>query len=152
MNNMDAVRRLLTDENGQTMEEGEIFNIADPETGIVHCDGNGKPYRYMFSEGSLLLYGGPTQMDIEALSTLGKLLTGEWNIVKLPFKPEMDEVYFTPGLGSNGLIKVLRGIWGDYPYEYALLKVGWIFRTREECEAAFPRIKKEIEEMKEGMK
>ena len=71
------------------------------------------------------------------------LLNGDAEIVKIPWKPKMYEEYWTFGkLGKQWIVGTL--IWKEFPYEILLLDKGWVYRTREEAEAALPAVAREM--------
>lgn len=71
------------------------------------------------------------------------LLRGECEIIKLPWKPRKGDVYYSFAL--LGDTWVVRPLWcGDFPNEYALFDKGWVYRTKEEAEAALPKVATEI--------
>lgn len=71
------------------------------------------------------------------------LLLGTEEIVKLPWKPKKGHLYYTFELLGDKW--VVRPAWcGGFPYEYALLKVGWVYRTRAEAAAALPAVAAEM--------
>ena len=74
---------------------------------------------------------------------LTDIICGKAEIVKLPWKPKKDDVYYT--------FEILRGKWvvrsvwwGGFPNEYALLDKGWVYRSQAEAEAALPTVAKEM--------
>lgn len=69
------------------------------------------------------------------------LIYGRAEIVKLPWKPKEGEKYwsFLPGAWM-----VTWYTWDDSPIDFAFYKVGWVFRTKEEAEAALPAVAKEL--------
>lgn len=67
------------------------------------------------------------------------LLTGAFIIEKLPWQPEKSEMYYVPSPDFN---HALRDYWDNYPSDFALKEVGMIFKTKEECEAALPELRK----------
>lgn len=74
---------------------------------------------------------------------LNSLLKGKMEIVKLPWKPKKGETYYTfELLGGKWIVHLLW--WTGSPNGYALLDKGWVFRTKEEAEAALPAVAKEI--------
>lgn len=74
---------------------------------------------------------------------LVNLLNGNDEIIKLPWQPKKGDVYFTFGrLGDKWVVRSLW--WGGFPEEYALLSKGWVYRTKEEAQAALPAVAKEI--------
>lgn len=78
-----------------------------------------------------------------AAGTFIALLTGEREIVKLPWKPKADEMYFSFGsLGGTWVVCSSR--WRRSPNEYAKLEKGWVFRTMKEAKAALPKVAAEM--------
>ena len=74
---------------------------------------------------------------------LSELLGGDAEIVKIPWKPKKGDVYFTfELLGGKWVVRSFW--WGGFPSEYALLDKGWVYRTREEAQAALPKVTAEI--------
>lgn len=74
---------------------------------------------------------------------LSELLGGNVEIIKLPWKPEMYEEYWTFGkLGKQWTVGTLS--WKELPYEILLLSKGWVYRTRAEAKAALPAVAAEI--------
>ena len=103
---------------------------------------NGWNNTYRFNNNGLY---GKTQTDkwIACLELFGLLVTGNAEIIKLPWKPKKGETYYTFELvGGKWIVHLLW--WADTPNGYALLDKGWIFRTKEEAEAALPAVAKEL--------
>lgn len=74
---------------------------------------------------------------------LSSLLKGKMEIVKLPWKLKKGYAYFTFVLmGDKWGVGSLH--WGGFPNEYGLLEKGWVYRTREEAEAALPKVAAEL--------
>lgn len=74
---------------------------------------------------------------------LNSLLKGKLEIIKLPWKPKKGDAYFTfELLGGKWVVRSFW--WGGFPNEYALLDKGWVYRTKEEAEAALPKVATEI--------
>ena len=70
---------------------------------------------------------------------LPKILLGEFEIIKLPWQPKKGEVYCRP---EDGFEDVAFDNWGNHPIDFALKEAGMVFRTKEECEAALPELRK----------
>lgn len=67
------------------------------------------------------------------------LLTGDYELVKLPWQPKKGDEYFKPGWNfANAVIE----IWENTAFDFALKEAGMIFKTKEECEAALPELRK----------
>lgn len=71
------------------------------------------------------------------------IICGKLEIIKLPWKPTLDDNYYTFKL-VRGKWSVCVGWWENEPHCYALLEKGWIYRTKAEAEAALPKVAKEI--------
>ena len=67
------------------------------------------------------------------------LIKGELEIVKLPWQPQDGDRYYFP---VDGFTITSCAIWCDSTLEYALKEAGMIFKTKEECEAALPELRK----------
>lgn len=67
------------------------------------------------------------------------LLTGKHRIVKIPWQPKDEEHYYFPAAGFQYSCPVT---WRNSPIDFALKEAGMVFRTKEECEAALPALRK----------
>lgn len=67
------------------------------------------------------------------------LLRGALIVKKLPWQPKTNEAYYRPAYKFFG---VASEVWTDNPYDYAFKEAGMIFKTKEECEAALPALRK----------
>ena len=67
------------------------------------------------------------------------LLDGTIEIVKLPWQPKYGKEYYYP---SSYFKTVLSARWGNYCCDFAYKEANLIFRTKEECEAALPALRK----------
>ena len=67
------------------------------------------------------------------------LLRGALIVKKLPWQPKKGEVYCRP---MDGFEDVDFDNWSNHPIDFALKEAGMIFRTKEECEAALPELRK----------
>lgn len=73
------------------------------------------------------------------------LLNGDEAIVKLPWNPKLNERYWTfMSSLEGGKLYVLNYMWDNSVIDVALHKVGWVFRTCEEAQAALPAVAKEL--------
>ena len=76
---------------------------------------------------------------LRADSNLIDLIKGDSKIVKLPWQPRKGEVYCRP---EDGFEYVAFDNWGNHPIDFALKEAGMAFKTKEECEAALPELRK----------
>jgi hypothetical protein len=75
---------------------------------------------------------------------LSELLGGDAEIIKLPWKPKFGDRYFGV-FEFNGKLMVCRyDIWRGTIAEEAQYRCGWVYRTKEEAEAALPKVAAEI--------
>lgn len=126
------------------VEIEEEFKIKEDDSLI--CDDNNNS-TYKFTKTEFLKKDIDKISGIESWSsspyTLELLIAGHLSVSKLPWKPEMGEIYFSFVL-SNGKWTVGLSWWVGQPYEYALLGKGWMYKTRGAAEAALPEIVKEL--------
>lgn len=87
-------------------------------------------------------------IEIPYISTnlaLVALVKGEEEIIKLSWKPKLNERYWTfMSSLEGGKLYVLNYMWDNSVIDVALHKVGWVFRTCEEAQAALPAVAKEL--------
>lgn len=76
---------------------------------------------------------------LRADNILIDLIKGDSKIVKLPWQPTKGEVYCRP---MDGFEDVDFDNWSNHPIDFALKEAGMIFKTKEECEAALPTLRK----------
>ena len=74
---------------------------------------------------------------------LNSLLKGKMEIIKLHYRPDYRQMYWTFGL-KDGIWVVVPREWEDYPAEILLADKGWTYRTREEAKDALPKVAAEI--------
>lgn len=74
---------------------------------------------------------------------LSELLGGNVEIIKLPWKPKKGESFYSFYI-MYGKWVVSHYIWFGSPINYALLDKGWVYRTREEAQAALPAVAAEM--------
>ena len=67
------------------------------------------------------------------------LIKGECKIIKLPWQPKKGEKYYTPSPDFN---HAFCDYWDGYPSDFALKEAGMAFKTKEECEATLPVLRK----------
>lgn len=91
------------------------------------------------------LHSGEYVAEDEDDAMLHDLLCGEVEIIKIPWKPKLNERYWTfMSSLEGGKLYVLNYMWDNSVIDVALHKVGWVFRTREEAQAALPSVAKEL--------
>lgn len=84
------------------------------------------------------LHSGEYVAEDDAM--LHDLLCGEVEIIKIPWKPKLNERYWTfMSSLEGGKLYVLNYMWDNSVIDVALHKVGWVFRTCKEAQAALPK-------------
>lgn len=102
-------------------------------------------YRFV-SAGLKLTYDNGVELsEIATNIAFGALVNGKDEIVKLPWKPQEGESYWTFILYDCDIrLGIEPRKWTDDMFDFAFLKAGWIYRTYEEAEAALPAVAAEI--------
>lgn len=91
------------------------------------------------------LHSGEYVVEDEDDAMLHDLLCGEVEIIKLPWKPKQDETFYTFGIhATENKWVVVSAKWWDNVKNLALYKIGWIYRSQAEAEAALPAVAAEI--------
>lgn len=67
------------------------------------------------------------------------LCNGDAEVIRLPWKPKEGESFYT-FTAAYGEWSISLDVWAEEPCNYALLDKGWIFRTKQEAEAALPAV------------
>ena len=91
------------------------------------------------------LHSGEYVAEDEDDAMLHDLLCGEVEIVKLPWKPKQDETFYTFGIHATETKWVVVSVkWWDNVKNLALYKIGWVYRSQAEAEAALPKVAAEM--------
>lgn len=117
------------------VELGEEFKIK----------GENELMTYSFnSDGLQVTYGDG--IEIPYISTnlaLVALVKGEEEIIKLSRKPKEGDTFYTfASIPNKWVVRIAW--WDQTPNHYALLDKGWVYRTKEEAEAALPKVAAEF--------
>lgn len=116
------------------VELGEEFEIK------------GREYIFHFVDHGLIAYrtDGSELPYENCLAHFMWLINGDAEIVKLSWKPKFGDRYFGV-FEFNGKLQICRyDIWRGTIAEEAQYRCGWVFRTREEAEAALPKVAAEM--------
>lgn len=102
-------------------------------------------YRFV-SAGLKLTYDNSVELsEIATNIAFVALVKGEEEIIKLSWKPKLNERYWTfMSSLEGGKLYVLNYMWDNSVIDVALHKVGWVFRTCEEAQAALPKVAAEL--------
>lgn len=122
------------------VEIGEEFKIKG------YDDSDTRTYKFTAQGLRVKLVEHPEATEFNALAALNSLLVGDAEIVKMPWKPnEGQTVYSFYSVGLDGVLKVVDFIWvNDIITFQALVKAGWVYKTRAEAEAALPAVAAEM--------
>lgn len=83
----------------------------------------------------------------EDAAILKKLILGSCELIKIPWRPLVGDAYWTFTIFENDTLNVSCNYWdfmNSSICDFALLKAGWVFRTKEEAQTALPKVAKEI--------
>ena len=67
------------------------------------------------------------------------LIKGKHKIIKLPWEPKYGDKYYYP---ESNFTRVSWYKWANDSVDFALKEAGMIFKTKAECEAALPALRK----------
>lgn len=67
--------------------------------------------------------------------------------VKLKWKPKFEEVYYTPSFNGFGFERYVCR-WDEDNIESQLYKMGWVFKTEQECQEFCKRLNEAINQVK----
>lgn len=128
-NLIPAIARMLGVELGEEFKvkgyKGLVYKFVDDELIVNSTEDKG-------SSG------------LTANMALVSLLKGKIEIVKLPWKPKHKDKYWTFYINNHDKLDTDWNIWTEEVAELARLKAGWVYRTREEAEAALPAVAAEM--------
>ena len=120
---------------------GETFKLTDDTHGDYH-----RYYQFTDKKGFETSVDG-LKWETAAAVVLRGILMGDIRIVKLPWKPKMEEKYYVPNIFDWDFYKY--NFWFDDKYDKNFYKRGLVFKTKEE---AIEMSKKMLAITKERMK
>lgn len=117
------------------VEIGEKFKVKGEDELTYRFD----------SDGLKLTHDSGIELaQISANVAFVDLVNGKDEIIKLPWKPKFGDRYFGV-FEFNGKLQICRyDIWRGTIAEEAQYRCGWVYRTREEAEAALPKVATEF--------
>ena len=120
----------------------EISKMLGVELGEEFKLSYSKDYVYKITwDGLMIRQLGESKWYESIPSTLTKLFAGEFNVVKLPWKPEMGKTYWHYSITSE---QALWTKWCSDSLDLCRWKVGNCFRTKEEAEVKGKEIMEQI--------
>lgn len=124
-NHMAEVAKILG------VELGEVFRIV-----IVYENGDEYKYRnyYRLTEkGGIEVSDDNITWDIDIAGVLMWLLLGNTRIVKLPWKPQEDERYYTPFIATNPRNMYDEFYWENDDVDIERYRMGLVCKTSVEA-------------------
>lgn len=122
----------------------KLLNVEVGEKFDVVLEGQKSKNTYFFTEDGYLR----DEFNYAHPQVFVALLAGKAELIKRPWKPNDGEEYWTFSLltnrGKPSYWGVLPVLWRAFPAELALQKLGWVYHTKEEAEAALPQVAKEL--------
>lgn len=116
------------------LQLGEAFKVKGD---------NELTYRFDSAGLKITHYSGIKIAEISANVAFVDLVNGKNEIIKLHYRPDYRQMYWTFGL-KDGIWVVVPREWEDYPAEILLADKGWTYRTREEAKDALPKVAAEL--------
>lgn len=102
---------------------------------------DGTETKYKFTENGLYFYAPDGWWQCSNV-LLPRILRGNIKIVKLPWQPKVGDVYYRPRDYHTAFSEAVTDFWRGTVNDFALKEAGMVFRTKEECEAALPELRK----------
>lgn len=81
----------------------------------------------------------PDKRKSSEVFALEDLLTGRNELVRVPWQPKGGDEYYYPACNFKDIFSTN---WSYSVSDFAFKEAGMIFKTREECEAAMPELRK----------
>ena len=86
---------------------------------------------YKFTKDGVAFYDNKLRTWYESVGALAGILTGETEVVKLPWKPSRDDVYYMPSVTSVG--KYIKLFWTGSRNDEDSYQQGLVLRTKKEA-------------------
>lgn len=122
-----------------SVDIAKLFNLDIGETFEIEGYSG---VEFYFNENGL--FGDNGKEVIRAREPLVKIILGEAEIKRKPFIPKLGDVYWTFSGESNNNWSVREDTWEDTVFDHAVLKSGWVFKTKEEAVEALPKVTEEL--------
>ena len=117
------------------VELNEEFEVVIPD------ETEHQPVRYQFNSNQFGCWeteGGNSGFHVH-WNLLLMILCGQAYIKKLPWQPQDGEFYYFPAVNFQ---HSCLATWSNDSSDFVLKEAGMIFKTKEECEAALPALRK----------
>ena len=107
------------------------YNISLEEEVIV--EEKGVDIIYEFTEKGLVCVS-PSD-ELPSINTLHRILSGEFSIVPLPWRPEIGDEYWSVSMSCNGTLISESFTWNEDMIDLCSYYCGNCFKTQEEAQA-----------------
>ena len=114
--------------------------------------GIGEEFNIIFDDGRYCMYNPFKFTETDLVDTfggvftnyIGRIITGEYKIEKIPFQPKIGEDYWTYSAGVNVPV-IAYYSWGNNCYDKERKLLGIIFKTEQEAKDYLPTWQKRLE-------
>ena len=89
--------------------------------------------RHKLDKGGLWRYNEECDWWDDDSCALTRLLGGNARVIKLPWKPKMDEQYYIPRIVANTEYRFSVYYWNNNDYDNECYRMGLICKTKEEA-------------------
>ena len=86
---------------------------------------------YKFTKDGVAFYDNKLRTWYESVGALAGILTGETEVVKLPWRPSRDDIYYMPSVTSTG--KYIKLFWTGSRNDEGSYQQGLVLRTKKEA-------------------
>ncbi len=111
------------------VELGESFKIVDDNSGKYHN------YYRLTEEKGIEVSDDNADWEMAIAGVLKWLLMGDARIIKLPWKPQENERYYTPFIATNPRNMYDEYCWEDDDVDIDRYRMGLVCKTSEEAVA-----------------
>ena len=127
----------------------ELLGVELGEEFIIEKDNFSNRF-FRFTERGLSardISGKAIVLGSAGSAILKELILGSCEFTKIPWRPLLGDAYWTFAIFEDDTLGVSCNYWdflNSSICDFALLKAGWIFRTKKEAQTALPTVAKEL--------
>lgn len=110
------------------VEYGERFKLRI--AGKESCEAG---LSFFTERGNLMWISSHNEVS-ESNDEIFNILSGFYEVVKLPWEPKYGEPYWTISFSTNFTVRVIKKAWEKDCVDFALLRLGMVYRTMQEAE------------------
>ena len=130
-------------------EIAELLGVELGEEFIIEEDKSSNKF-FRFTEYGVKvrdISGKDIALSRADVAILNELILGRCELIKIPWRPLCGDAYWTFAILENDTLDISCNYWdflNSSICDFALLKAGWIFRTKKEAQTALPAVAKEL--------